>query len=88
MSPIVLALAPFVLFPALVFLFVPAAVRRVALVAGGAVAVISYLTVDGGPDNPLYLLPIAAAGIAGGALMIEIVAQLRRLVKGRRPANG
>jgi hypothetical protein len=87
-SPIVLALAPFVLFPALVFLFVPAAIRRVAFAAGLTVAALSWMTVEGGPDNPLYLLPIAAAGIAAGALMIEIVAQLRRLIKGRRPANG
>jgi len=87
-SPIVLALAPFVLFPAMVFLFVPAAARRIAFAASLAVAVLSWMTVKGGPDNPLYLLPIASAGIAAGALMIEIVAQLRRLVKGRRPANG
>jgi hypothetical protein len=87
-SPLVFVFAPFVLFPALVFLFAPAVVRRIAIAAGAAVAIISYLTVGGGPDNPLYLLPIAAAGIVGGALLIEFVAWLRLLIKGRRPANG
>ena len=87
MSPI-LALAPFVLFPALVFMFTPASVRRIAFVAGIAVALVAWSMIGGGADNPLYVLPVAAAGISGGALLIEIVAQLRRLIKARRPANG
>ena len=88
MNPIVLGLAPFVLFPALVFLFVPGAVRRIAFVAALAVAAICWLTVRGGAGNPLYLLMIASAGIAAGALIIEAAAQLRTLIKARRPANG
>jgi hypothetical protein len=87
-SPILLALAPFVLFPAAVFLFTPAWARRVALAAGTAVAITSSWILGGGPDNPLYLVPIAAGGISGGALLIELVAQLRRLIKGRKPAHG
>ena len=88
MSPIVLALAPFVLFPALVFVFTPASVRRVAVVAGMAVALVTWSMIGGGADNPLYVLPVAAAGISGGAMLIEIVGQLRRVIKGRRSANG
>ena len=55
MSPIVLGLAPFVIFPAIVFLFTPARVRRFAFVVATLVALVSSWLVTG-PDNPAHLM--------------------------------
>ncbi len=88
MSPIALALAPFVLFPALVFLFVPAQARRLAFVAALLTAMLSYALLRGSPSGAIYLIPIAAFGIAAGALLIEAVALLRTLIKGKNAAHG
>ena len=87
MSPIVLGLAPFVIFPAIVFLFVSARVRRVAFVLASLVALVSSLLVTG-PDNPAHLLTLIAFGIAAGALLVEFASMLRVLIKGRRAAHG
>jgi peptidoglycan/LPS O-acetylase OafA/YrhL len=87
MSPIILGLAPFVIFPAIVFLFLPARVRRIAFVLATLVALLGSWLVQG-LDNPMHLLTIVAFGIAGGALLIEFAAMLRTLVKGRRAAHG
>ncbi len=87
MSPIVLALAPFVIFPAIVFVFTSARVRRFAFVVASLAALAgSWLTQ--GPDNPAHLVALIAFGIAGGALLIEFAALLRTSVKGRRAAHG
>ncbi len=87
MSPILLALAPFVIFPAIVFLFVPARVRRFAFVAASLAALVCSGLVRGA-DNPFHLLTIIVFGIAGGALLIEFAAMLRTIVKRKRAAHG
>jgi hypothetical protein len=87
MNPIVLGLAPFVIFPMIVFLFLPARARRLAFVVASAVALVSSLTVRG-LENPAHLLTLIAFGIAAGALLIEFASMLRVLIKGRRAAHG
>ncbi len=87
MSPIILALAPFVIFPTIVFLFLPTPARRVAFGLASLAALVCSLLIQG-RDNPLHLLTIATFGIAAGALLIEFAALLRVLVKRRRTAHG
>ena len=80
---ILLVAAP-VLVPALILLFVPAAGRRIFLILGLLLGMVSLLTVSGGPQNPLSLLPLLGFGIALGALFAELVIIIRR----RRQAAG
>jgi len=80
----ILLLAAPVLVPALILFFVPASGRRLFLLFGMVVGVISLLTVSGGPGNPLSLLPLLGFGIALGALIAELAIILRR----RRQAAG
>ena len=87
MSPLIVGAAPFVIFPALVFLFTPAVVRRGAL-AMGTLGGLAGMWLVQGPDNPLHLVTIIFLGIAAGALLIEFAAFLRGIAKGKRAVHG
>ncbi|HLL30451.1 MAG TPA: hypothetical protein VK403_05595 [Allosphingosinicella sp.] len=90
MSQIIL-LAMFVLAPALVFAQLPARARRFFLAA--AVAALFAATFLMGPivgGGGFLLVPLALLGIILGALLVEAVALVRRLLggKGRPEAHG
>jgi hypothetical protein len=74
-------LALFVALPTAAIAFLGSVVRRWILVlSAGAGLTIDY-TMNGGPDNPLLIIPMAFFVIAASALLIELLVVIRRIVR-------